>query len=99
MINKVKHTEEPTLFDDIQEFEVDRIQDHRRGSSFWVELIIEFKPEHAKYYPNIKDFEKYVGTWKTDQVIYDDNWGFDDNFSELTRVEAIEIITYDWKEV
>lgn len=96
MINKVTYKEEPNLFEDITEFSIDSIADHRRGSSFYREDIIEFKIEHKEYFPEVENFEQYLGTWKTNSVIWDDNYGFDDEFSELTRVEKKEITTYEW---
>ena len=96
MINKVTYKEEPTLFEDITEFSIDSIQDHRRGSNFYREDIIELKLEHKEYYPEIADFKQYLGTWKTNQVIWDDNYGFEETFSELTRVEKKETVSYEW---
>lgn len=96
MINKVTYKEEPNLFEDIVEFSIDSIQEHRRGSNFYREDIIELKPEHKEYFPEVENFEQYLGTWKTNQVIWDDNYGFDSDFSELTRVEKKEKISYEW---
>ena len=62
----------------------------------WLEDIIEFKLEHKEYFPEIRDFEQYLGTWKTNQVIWDSEYGFDETFSELTRVEKKEVISYEW---
>ena len=95
-MNKVIYKEEPLLFDEITEFAIDSIQDHRRGSGFWREDIIEFKLEHKEYFPEIRDFEQYLGTWKTNQVIWDSEYGFDETFSELTRVEKKEVTSYTW---
>lgn len=99
MINKVTYKEEPLLFEDITEFSIDSEREPRRGSNFYREDIIEFKLEDKKYFPDVENFEQYIGTWKTNNVIWDDNYGFDEEFSELTRVEKIEIIIYTWKEV
>jgi hypothetical protein len=96
MINKVTYKDEPTLFDEISEFSIDSDMDHRRGSNFYRTDIIELTLEHKKYFPEIEDFEKYIGTWQTDQVIWDDNYGFDDTYSELTRVKQVEKITHEW---
>ena len=75
---------------------IDDIKDHRRGSSFYVQDIIEFKEEHSKYYPEIKDFSKYLGYWITNSYIWDDNYGVEDEPCTLTRVEKKEKITYQW---
>lgn len=99
MINKITYAEEPNLFEDITEFSIDSIQDHRRGSGFWREDIIEFKIEQKKLFPEIKNFEDYVGTWKTNQVLWDSENGFEDEFSELTRVTKKEVVFYEWVEL
>lgn len=39
MINKVTYKEEPNLFEDIVEFAIDSIQDHRRGSNFGEKIL------------------------------------------------------------
>jgi hypothetical protein len=96
MINTVTFAEEPTLFEERSEFAIDSIQDHRRGSGFWREDIIELKAEHKEYFPEVKDFEQYLGTWKTNQVLWDSVYGFEETFSELYRVEKEEIIFYEW---
>ena len=95
-MNKVTYKEEPLLFDEIDEFAIDSIQDHRRRSNFWREDIIEFKEKHKKYFPDIENFEQYLGTWKTNKVIWDSEYGFDETFSELNRVEQKEVISHEW---
>lgn len=99
MINKVNYKDEPSLFNNIAEFSIDSDMDLRRGSSFYREDIIEFKKEHAKYFPEIENFEKYLGTWKTNNVIWSDDYGFEDEFSKLIRVKKVETVTYKWEEV
>jgi len=99
MITKVTYKEEPTLFEDIREMSVHEIREHRKGSTFYAWDVIEIKLEHAELYPEIKDFEKYVGYWKTNQTIYNDNDGFEDEYSELTRVEKKEVVSYEWAEI
>lgn len=96
MINKITFKEEPNLFNDIVEMSIDENLDHRRGSNFYRYEIIEFKPEHKEYYPEVENFEQYFGTWMTNTVIWDDNNGFEDEYSELIRVEKKEIISYEW---
>ena len=87
MINKVTRKECPALFKDITEFEIDREKDHRRGSSFYVTATIEFTEEDKKYFPDVENFEQYVGTWATDCVLWEADWGFvDGTYNELTRI-------------
>lgn len=95
-MNKVTYKDEPSLFDDISEFSIDSDMDHRRGSNFYRTEIIEFTSEHKQYFPDVQDFDKYLGTWRTNTVIWDDNDGFDSEFSELVKVEKKEKITYEW---
>lgn len=95
-MNKVTYKEEPNLFEDITEFSIDSLQEHRRGSNFYREDIIQFTEEDKKYFPEVENFEQYIGTWRTNNVIWDDNYGFDETFSELYRVEKRETVTYEW---
>ena len=44
----------------------------------------------------LPDFEKYLGTWITNQYVWDDDYGSDESVSVLTRVEKKEIISYEW---
>jgi hypothetical protein len=99
MINKITIKEEPLLFEDITEFSIDEISEHRRGSNFFREDIIEFKEEDKEYFKDIENFEQYLGTWRTNNVIYDSEYGWDQHFSELTRVVKKETISYDWVDV
>lgn len=99
MINKVTYNEEPNIFEEIVEFAIDSIQDHRRGSGFWREDIIELKLEHKEYFPEVENFEQYLGTWKTNQVLWDSEYGFEEQFSELYRVNRKEIVSYEWVNV
>ena len=72
--------------------------DHRRGSSFYRTDIIELTIDNKEYFPNVKDFEKYIGTWRTNQYIWDDNYVSDESISELTKVYKKEKISYEWIE-
>lgn len=100
-IKKVKYEDEPTLFEDILEYSIDNEMDHRRGSNFYREDIIELTAEHAEDFPEIKDFEKYIGLWKTNNFIWDSEYGGDDEVSELRRVEKrVKVVeTIEWVEV
>jgi|GEM_PF-3299788 len=99
MINKVTYSEQPELFDDITEFSIEEDLDHRRGSSFYREDIIEFKPKHKIFFEDVPNFEDYIGTWQTNNVMWSEDDGFDSEFSELTRVKKVEKITYKWKPI
>ena len=67
---KVTRKEEPELFNEIGEMIIDKSQnEHRRGSTFYVKAIVEFKSEHKQHYPNVQDFYKYVGYWETNQYV------------------------------
>src|SRR5690348_7057645 len=99
MINKVTYKEEPLLFVDIKEQSIHTDEDHRRGSSYYRWDIIEFKAEDKQYYPDIENFEQYIGTWMTDTIVDDYEYGGDESFSELVRVEKREVISYEWVEV
>lgn len=95
---KVTYKEEPSLFNNIDEFSIECVEEHRRGSSFFQYHIIELKEIDKEYFPEIVDFNKYLGLWKTNTIIYDADWGKDEDFSHLTKVEKIvekiEKITY-----
>lgn len=97
MINKVTYQQEPDLFDDIAEFSIDTIKDHRKGKTFFRQDIIEFTDEDRKFFPTIDNFSDYIGTWVTDTIIWDADNGFDgETYSELVRVEKKEKISYEW---
>lgn len=96
MINKVTYKEEPNLFNDIKEFSIHTDEDRRRGSSYYRWDIIEFKPEDKEFFPNVENFEQYVGTWKTNTIVDDYEHGSYDSFSELNRVKEQEVISYEW---
>lgn len=96
MIKKVTFKEEPNLFDNIKEFSIHTDEDHRRGSSYYRWDIIEFKIEHKGYFPEVENFEQYLGTWMTNTIIDDHEWSTDESFSELTRAKKVEKITYEW---
>lgn len=98
MINKVTYQDCPDLFENIDEFSIESDMDHRKNSNFYREDIIELRPEHKQYFESIDNFEDYIGLWRTNNVIWDDNYGFEDEFSELTRVEkkvkVVETVEY-----
>lgn len=94
MINKITYKEEPNLFEEITDFEIDRIQNHRRGSTFYLEYIIELKPEDKQYFEEVENFYQYIGTWKTNQIIWSDDYGSDEeNKSRKERRSNIHLET------
>jgi hypothetical protein len=96
MKNTVNYAEQPNLFEDITEFSIHTDSEHRRGSNYYRWDIIEFKSEHKEYFPEVKDFEQYVGTWKTNTILDDWEHGSEESFSELYRVEKKEVLSYEW---
>jgi hypothetical protein len=92
-MNKISKAECPELFENIGDAVIeDSRVDHRRGANFFVQSVVEFKEEHAKYYPTI-DLTPFIGTWETNTYIRDDNSGSEwDEINTLTRVEKNEII-------
>ena len=85
---KVTRKEEPELFNEIGEMIIDNSQnDHRRGSTFYVKAIVEFKSEHKQHYPNVQDFYKYVGYWETNQYVRSEDDVDLEEITELTKVE------------
>ena len=88
---KVTRKEEPELFNEIGEMIIDRSQnDHRRGSTFFVKAIIELKPEHKQYYPNVQNYEKYIGHWETDEYVESED---DVDWEEITELTKVELKT------
>ena len=101
MINELneKIAEEFGLeFDELlNDFYDDSLEDHRRGSSFYKQSIVEI---NEKSYPHI-DKELY-GFWETNEYIYDDEYGFDKTeIHKLNRVVLKEktVIEQYWEKV
>ena len=100
MINKITYQQEPNLFDDIVDYSIEELKEHRRGKSFFREDIIELTEEDRIYFPTIDNFSDYIGTWRTNNIVWDDDNGFDgEEYSELTRVEKKEKVSYEWIDV
>jgi len=99
---KLTKKEAPELFDAIREFIIDDSRkDHRRGSNFYVQSIVEIKEEYSQFLPSLTPIEDYVGFWETNQYITsedDTDWS---EIDELTKVEQMEetIIKKVWKEI
>lgn len=101
MITTIKKSEIPELFvnifDQIIEYSLNQ---HRNQSSFIKKGIIEYSEVDKKFFPDINNLEDYYGYWETNSFLWDDSWGADwDAINELTRVEKVEIKSYEWKPV
>lgn len=97
---KLTRAEHPSLFQGISEAIIeDSYSQHRRGSTFYTRSIVEFKPEHRGYYPEIENFNDFVGTWETNQYVRgedDTDWT---EIDELIKVQPEEemVSTKVWK--
>ena len=90
-MNKITLAENADLFHSIVDDcdPIDRIEKHRRWSSFYTEWVIEVT---EKWYPDVP--REYDGLWMTNQFVYDADYGMsDDRPYEITRVEKKEKIT------
>jgi hypothetical protein len=100
---KITREQEPELFFEISELSVtESLNQHRRGSSFIIKTIVEFTPELKQYYPNVVDYDKYLGFWETNQYVADTEHGCDEKeIHTLTRVEKVEktVVTTIWQPV
>jgi len=94
MIKKVTRKECPKLFVDISENIVEHVyENHRRGSSFYVESIVEFSEAKRKWYPDVPNYDEYIGFWHTGTYHRDTEHGTDwTDITELVRVEKREKI-------
>jgi hypothetical protein len=78
----------------IDEFIEDSYIEHRRGSNFYKQSIIEINEE---WYPEIS--REFDGYWETDTYVWNDNYGYDkSDIQELSRVERKEkiVTTFEW---
>jgi|SRR5690606_2916424 len=100
-MNKILKKDYPRLFANIGEAIIeDSRRDHRRGSNFFTQSIVEFKPEHQEYYDI--DLTPFLGTWETNTYLSDYDHGTDwDEILELRRVEKKEktVVTTSWEPV
>ena len=101
MINKLdeKIAKEYGLdFDELlEDFYDDSFVNHRRGSTFYKQSIVEINEKH---YPNV-DKELY-GFWETNEYVCSDDYGFDrEEIDTLTRVVSKEktITVKYWEKV
>jgi hypothetical protein len=85
-------------FDELlEDFYDDSFVNHRRGSTFYKQSIVEINEEH---YPNV-DKELY-GFWETNEYMWNDDYGFDrEDIDTLTRVVSKEktITVKYWEKV
>ena len=101
MINKLneKIAEEYGLdFDELlDDFYTDSFVNHRRGSTFYKQSIVEINEEN---YPDV-DKELY-GFWETNEYVWDDDYGFDieeiDTLTRVTQKEKTITVKY-WEKV
>lgn len=98
MILKVTKKEKPELFIEIGEHVIESTQEHRKGSSFYENVIIEFTHDQKQYYPNIEDYENYIGYWEAN-IISDPYHGYNDLIETLERVEPVKVEIIKYKKV
>jgi hypothetical protein len=100
---KISRKDHPKIFEEISEAITSDLQkEHRRNSNFYTVSLVEFKPEHRKYYPEVDNYDDYIGYWKTNTYISDPEHGTDwGEITELTKVEKKSkmIEVYTWEEV
>jgi len=101
MINRItRDTAKEMRFDFnslLEDFQQNSYEDHRRGSNFYVQSIVEIKEE---WYPEVP--RELDGFWETSMYVWDDNYGFDkSDIKELIRVEQKErtIVEKYWEQV
>ena len=93
MINKITKEQYPDIWDSIiEDFYEMNEKEHRRGSNFYTNFIYEINEE---YFPNNPELH---GFWMSDTVIWDSDYGCDDEIKVLYRVEQKEkvITTKEW---
>jgi hypothetical protein len=101
MINEINRKNAKELGLDFNELIEDFIEDsydeHRRGSTFFKQSIIEI---NEKDYPNVN--KELYGFWETNEYVYSDDYGFDkQDIDTLHRVVLKEkvIVTKYWEKV
>ncbi len=101
-MSKLKREDHIEFFDVIlEDWDIEIIDDeHAKGTSFYSKLLYVIEDRHRDLFPNVKDFDQYIGTWSNDDyVIRDVNWGVETNdIQELTKVkkETITVTTTEW---
>ena len=96
MINEISKKDYPELWssiiDDIYEIVN---QEHRRGSNFYANMIFCIDEE---FFPNNPELHGY---WMSNTIIWDSEYGFDDEITVLHRVKKVKkvIETEEWLDV
>jgi hypothetical protein len=80
------------ITDSIEEFSS---QVHRRGSNFFVTAIYEVTEDMFPDRPELWGF------WESDAIIWDADWGFDDDPLHLTKVHQVPttVVVNEWQPV
>ena len=103
VINYITSKDNPNIFRNISESIVDNtLDEHRRGSSFYKQSIVQFDAEDKQYFDDVDNFEAFIGTWETNQYLYDSEYGTDwEEIFELVRVEQKTVLveTIEWVKV
>jgi len=101
MINEINRKNAKELGLDFNELIDDFIEDsydeHRRGSTFFKQSIVEIS---EKYYPDVN--KELYGFWETNKYVYSDDYGFDkQDIDTLHRVVLKEkvVTTKYWEKV
>lgn len=100
-MNVISYNEFPELFDNVDLEDYSKVfDDHRRGSNFYRYIILEITEGFMEdHFPNKENPQLYIGFWKSNTIIWDDNYGKDDDYSILKRViprvEIIEKTVYE----
>lgn len=82
MINKITRQEYPEIWNSIIDDYYDTTEkEHRRGSNFYTNFIYEINEEFFPNHPELHGF------WMSDTVIWDSEYGCDDDVNELYRAE------------
>lgn len=97
MINKIKRSDYPELFEEIIEgdFEEHSYHEHRRGPTFYTRTIYLIDES------NFPDFPKWHGYWETNAYVRSDDYTDLSEIDELNRVELKEKVvkTREWVRV
>lgn len=78
-MNEIWKKDHPQIFVDLFEAQVElSLNEHRRGGSFIRRSIIEWDEDSKQYYPEIENFDQYIGIWETNDYFWDDMGGPDE---------------------
>jgi len=94
MINKITKEQYPDIWDSIVD-DIHEItnQEHRRGSNFYANLVFCID---AEFFPNNPEL---YGYWMSKTIIWDSEYGMDDEIKTLSKVELKEktVVTKEWE--